>query len=152
MKTRSSSHAVFPRAGFTLTEVLMTLGLLVIVMGLGGQILRAVVLSSADSQRIENQTSALDAAALQLRKDVWHATAIATPDLSSAVLQTPDGAVRWTIQDQRLQRESGSLQTRWKLNAAGFSFSARSCALILRDDALHEIVAPSQLLLARTRP
>lgn len=141
------------RGAFTITEILMTLSLLVFVFAIGGQLFRSVVLLGAEIQRSSNQSASTDAALGQLRKDTWRATRIDVTGPGAVRLQTPDQAITWTIDaDHHLTRVADpSRPLHWPVDGKDWSFAARPGVLLLRDGSSHEVAIASQLMLGKAR-
>jgi prepilin-type N-terminal cleavage/methylation domain-containing protein len=136
---------------FTLTEVLMALSLLVIFMGLAGQLFKSSLMLSYDTPRKSDQSSRIDSAIFQLRRDVWNSPQITVPKPVQVDLESPDGKISWTINpDGDLTRSVPHGQPeQWKQIARTWSLATDGKCLTIADGSA-EMRLPSQILLSRT--
>jgi len=122
--------------GFTITEVLMTLSLLVIFFAAAGEVFRSTVLLGKSSQDLCDTASQADSALRQLRIDAWNARAISVPDPRSARISFADGtAITWQLDSQKsaIRIDAAGHSQRWENIAAGWSFTADADSLIVSD-------------------
>src|SRR5580704_1687215 len=86
------------KSGFTISELLMSLLILVIFFALAGELFNSSVLLSAAGEKLSNNSSRTDSALFQLRADVWNAKTISVSSAQSVDLSLADGTqVSWKI-------------------------------------------------------
>jgi prepilin-type N-terminal cleavage/methylation domain-containing protein len=137
--------------GFTITELLATLVLLVLFFSAAGELFRSTILLSSGSQELSNRASQIDSALFQLRRDVWNSAQIAATSPQSVDLSSPDGTkTAWTINPGSLTRTDARGQTeRWACVGNDWSFSTDAVSLTISDAASAPIRLPSQILLEK---
>lgn len=101
--------------GFTITEILATLGLLVIFFDAAGQVYRSTILLGAAGAQFSGQSARTDSAVRQLRRDVWNARQIAAADSHTLNLNSADGTqITWRFGSDGTSRTiSGSAPEHW---------------------------------------
>jgi prepilin-type N-terminal cleavage/methylation domain-containing protein len=116
-------------SGFTITELLIALGVLALFAVAATQLFYATMRLSRTSAERQDAASQFDSAVGALRADVWSAGEIAAPDSSTARV----GNVTWTVKDHTLTRDAGDSepQRRWEV-PPGVTFAAEPAALVLR--------------------
>ncbi|MGD0388239.1 MAG: hypothetical protein ABSC42_04710 [Tepidisphaeraceae bacterium] len=143
-----------PYPGFTLTEVVVSLILLVLFFSAAGELFRSTVLLSSGSQEFSNRASQIDSAVFQLRRDVWNSVQIAATSPQSVDLSFSDGTkTAWKIELGSLARTDPRGQTeRWQAVGNGWCFSTDGVSLTISDAAAAPIRLASQILLAERGP
>jgi prepilin-type N-terminal cleavage/methylation domain-containing protein len=142
------------KAGFTLTEVLISLALLLVFFDLAGELFNRTLHTSWASQKAENQASSVDAAVARMRGDVWRANRIDVSDARSARLTFGDGSsALWeTAADGSVQRTAGDGRERWDVSPADWTLAGGRATLtvVAREKAgTREMPLASQVVLAR---
>ena len=144
------------RPGFTITEILMALSLLILFFAAAGQVFRSTVLLSAAGSQLSDQTAQTDSALFQLRQDVWNSRSIITNDPHTVdFVSANDSPISWKIDSENsLTRTlAGSPPEHWNSVATNWSFSADRSMLVLSDGTPARICMISQILLAsRSQP
>jgi prepilin-type N-terminal cleavage/methylation domain-containing protein len=148
---RTSSRQ--PR-GFSLPELLVSLSLLMIFMGLAGPLFRSVFLSTSMAATMSDRSTQIDTAVDAIRRDVWGSQKISVEDRQHAKLTADDGRIiTWTLSsDGTLSRDDGGVK-QWQLGAAQFTFTSDSVSLTLTEARTPQptgVRFPSQLLLGRS--
>jgi len=135
--------------GFTITELLATLILLVMFFSAAGELFRSTILLSWGSQEFSNRGSQIDSALFQLCRDVWNSAQIAATNPRSVDLSSPDGTkTAWRIDLGSLTRTDARGQTeRWASVGNDWSFSTDGVSLTISDTAPAPTRLPSQVLL-----
>jgi hypothetical protein len=140
------------RRGFTILEVIMTLGLLVMFFAASGEVFRSTVLLSSAGENLSNQSSQIDSAVWQLRKDVWNSRSISVPATNSVELSIDDKtSILWKIDsagDLVRATPSGNPQ-RWPAIGTGWTFSTDAVSISISDGSSAPIRMISQVLLSR---
>ena len=138
-----------PYPGFTLTEVVVSLILLVLFFSAAGELFRSTVLLSSGSQEFSNRASQLDSAVFQLRRDVWNSSRIAASP-QSVDLSWPDGTTTaWKIDGGSLTRTDARGQTESRPAVGNdWSFSTDGVSLTISDGTAAPIRLASQILLS----
>jgi len=135
--------------GFTITELLATLILLVLFFAAAGELFKSTILLSSGSQEFSNRASQLDSAVFQLRRDVWNSPQIFVPKPTSADLDSSEGKISWTISpDGDIARIDFRGRTeRWNAIGRNWSLATDGICLMIRDGSA-EMCLPSQILLS----
>ena len=118
--------------GFTLTEMLVALGILSIFALAGTRLFHSTMRLSHDTAEEQNSIAAFDSAIASLRADVWTATGIeATAD--RVTLKGPSGqAIEWSYSGGKLKRTvTGLSSSEWPLSDA-VVFSSDETSLVIR--------------------
>jgi|GEM_PF-2508223 len=142
------------RRGYSLMELLIALGLIMIVMNSAGDLYRAVVNSGRDQGNLSNRASRIDTAVNVMRRDAWGCSRIAVTDGKSAQLSLPDGDVlTWRIDaDGNLSRTNAAgAHQEWSDIGRDWTFARDGVALTISNGDYHGITAirmTSQMLLA----
>jgi len=138
------------KKGFTLTELLVSLILLVLFFSAAGELFKSTILLSSGSQELSNRASQIDSALFQLRRDVWNSVQIAAAGPRSVDLSSPDGTkTAWRIDLGSLTRTDAGGQTeRWESVGDDWSFSTDGVSLTISDAASAPTRLASQILLA----
>jgi hypothetical protein len=144
------------RPGFTITELLISLSLLILFFAAAGQVFRSTVLLSAAGSQLSDLTAQTDSALFQLRQDVWNSRSINANDPHAVDLVLANGSpISWKIDSENSLTRTvvGSPPEHWNFSAAHWSFSAGRSTLILSDGTPARISMVSQILLAsRSQP
>jgi len=121
--------------GFTLTELLIALAVLMIFADAAGHVFFAVEKSYSDLSAYDALSSSLNAALSRLRIDCWDAK---TLDVQSRTvrLQTSAGKqIVWLIaDDQSMQRTQDGQTTNYDSAGHGLSFSHDGALLLVASD------------------
>jgi len=136
--------------GFTITEILMTLSLLVIFFAAAGEVFRSTVLLGKSSQDVCDTASQTDSAMRQLRIDVWNARAISVPDPRSARISAADGTtLLWQLdtQNNAIRADAAARTQQWDHIAANWSFTTDADSLVVSDNKSIPQRIISQILL-----
>ncbi|MGD0766614.1 MAG: hypothetical protein ABSB42_00165 [Tepidisphaeraceae bacterium] len=135
--------------GFTITELLATLILLVLFFAAAGELFKSTILLSSGSQEFSNRASQLDSAVFQLRRDVWNSSRIAASP-QSVDLSWPDGTTTaWKIDGGSLTRTDARGQTESRPAVGNdWSFSTDGVSLTISDGTAAPIRLASQILLS----
>jgi prepilin-type N-terminal cleavage/methylation domain-containing protein len=144
---RLKIHA--PR-GFTITEILITLSLLVIFFATAGEVFRSTILLGKSSQDVCDTASQIDSALRQLRIDAWNARAISVPDPRSAQISLADGAtITWQLdaQNSAVRTDAARHAQQWNEISARWSFAADAHSLVVSDGKSAPQRIISQILL-----
>jgi type II secretory pathway component PulJ len=142
------------RAAFTLYEVLVTLGLTTIFLGIAGELFNANFKVIGKTEVLSRQTAQIDSAVFRLRRDVWSAGQITLNNPNSVDLTDPSGSkVSWQVLSSgAVQRtDAAGHTTTWTL-AAPWAFSADDSSLSVSDaksSGAKSVRLVSQVLLAR---
>ncbi len=150
----------FHRRGLTLAHVLVALALLSAFSLAATELLRSTLRVSRDSNEMSGLSARFDAAVVQLRRDVWNAAKLKTPDERTARVENADGGiVTWAVTEQGgfVRTESVADKTdrqEWPAVAAGISFEIDGPVLLLAEAADgrgdgRKIPFVSQIALAR---
>ena len=151
---RDSRH--HPRRGaFTITELLIAIGVLAVFAAAATQLFYATMRVNRTSAERQDAAGTFDAAVAAMRADAWTAPQITSPDDGTARL----GKVTWTAEDSTLTRDAGDGQParRWELPSR-VTFAGEPAAVVMRlAPALNvrggDVRMVSQpLLLARMKP
>jgi prepilin-type N-terminal cleavage/methylation domain-containing protein len=131
MIRRSSRHRC---RAFTITELLIAIGILGIFAAVATQVFYATFRVGAASAKNQDAAGTFDSALSALRADAWVASEIAAPDPATAKL----AKITWTIKDSVLTRDAGgnpdaagARPRTWPV-PAGTTFVADGASLILR--------------------
>ena len=141
------------RRGFTMTEMLMTLSILVIFFGFSGEVFKSTVLLSSASQNLCDRTSQIDSALRQLRMDVWNCRSMTLSDPRSLDFSISDGTkVSWKIDSLNgVERtDAAGHAERWDAVGVGWTFSTDKVSLALSDGSSAPMRIVSQILLAQS--
>jgi prepilin-type N-terminal cleavage/methylation domain-containing protein len=135
--------------GFTLTEILVTLILLLLFFSAAGELFRSTILLSWGSQEFSNRASKFDSAVFQLRRDAWNSSRIVATGPQSVDLTGPDGTqTAWKIDRGSLTRTDPRSRTeRWEFIGDDWSFSTDGVSLTISDGASAPMRLASQILL-----
>jgi hypothetical protein len=127
------SHRI--HRGFTITELLATLGLLVIFFDAAGRVFRASVDVSRTGQEFTDQSSRTDSAMLQLRRDVWNAKQVRADDSRRIELTSADGnQITWKFGDDGITRSGSSVSSQhWADACENYTASVSGAYLDIRD-------------------
>ena len=111
---------------FTLTEILVAIGLIVFFTNLSTQLFRETMDSMYAARQYQNQSARIDSAVAKLGQDVWNATSITTPDDKTAQLTEAEGrTVAWTVRpDGTLVRTSGPSDLYYQVPGSDWHFKA----------------------------
>ena len=136
--------------GFTITELLATLILLVLFFAAAGELFKSTILLSSGSQEFSNRASQFDSAIFQLRRDVWNSSRI-TASPQSVDLSLPDGTTTaWKIDGASLTRTDARGQTeRYEAVGNDWSLCTDGVSLTISDAASAPLRLPSQILLSK---
>ncbi len=147
------------RRAFTLTEILMTLSLLVVVGLVLDQVFHATVTAWTDTDQTTRQYASVDSVISALRTDTWHASQITVSDSKHASLSLPDNSkITWIFSPDgdATRTDSSGHRTHWPSITSAWNFSADPATLTVTSNASSEkqqIRLISQVLLAaRSRP
>jgi len=142
------------RCGYSLMELMVSIGVLMIAMDISVQLGRSVIRAGANNRTMNDQSSRIDAAVATLRGDVWGASRIDVVD-SRTVRLSRGGALAatWTIAaDDSVQRTDASGQVRqWPGIGKNWTFARDGAALTISDGVSQGATAMrcvSQVLLA----
>jgi prepilin-type N-terminal cleavage/methylation domain-containing protein len=141
------------RRGFTMTEILMTLSILVIFFGFSGEVFKSTVLLSSASQTVCDHASRIDFVLRLLRADVWNCRSMTLSDPRSLELLIADGTkVSWKIDPQNcvVRTDAAGHEERWDSIGAGWTFSTDKVSLAISDGSSAPIRVVSQVLLAQS--
>lgn len=139
------------RPGFTILEILMALGLLVIFFGVAGELFKSTMMLGYDSGQLSNQNSRIDSAIFQLRRDVWNSSRMTVSGKKSLDLDSSDGIkISWNIDQENgvTRTDAQGRSERWEGIGENWSLAADGPCLSIRDAAA-EICLPSEILLSR---
>ncbi|MDP9173480.1 MAG: hypothetical protein M3O30_06395 [Planctomycetota bacterium] len=142
------------RPAFSLMEMLLALGLIVIAFGLGTELCSSMLNLWAQTAKLNDRTNRIDSAALRMRNDVWGSSDIRVGDPQTAVVTLGDNTIStWHIEaDGKLQRTDALAQNQnWDVDAKGWHFQREGPSLVVIDDKAVSAVpmqAVSQVLLA----
>lgn len=140
------------RRGFTMPEMLVVIGLVAFVGLVSMQLFRATLRvwrQSADEQAAQAR---FDQAVGQLRRDVWSARSLQTPDAHSLEIQESAGTVHWEADStEGLSRKSErhADDRRWT-RLGKLSFEASGPTLIVRLEPTHEEAGGRMVLISQT--
>jgi prepilin-type N-terminal cleavage/methylation domain-containing protein len=95
------------KSGFTLTEVIMALSMLVIFFAVSGQLFRSTMMLGWAGTKASDRASRVDFAMERLRADAWGAQTITVPSPQTVTFSEAGGtSVSWKIEsDDRLVRQ-----------------------------------------------
>ena len=146
-------------SGFVLIEILVVLGMVAFVSIVATRLFRATLRTWRDSAQSQSAQARFDQAVGQLRRDVWSATSIETPNDRETILQTPEGRIEWhAIDPAGLARSTTADpvdRRRWE-GLGNLTFTPRGPTLIVRlkpdpQEAGGDMVLASQPLLLAGR-
>ena len=140
------------KSGFTLTEVIMALSLLVIFFAVSGELFRSTMMLGWAGTKASDRASRTDDVMERLRADAWGARAITVASQQSVTFGEAGGtSVSWKIEsDDRLvrQQDQNPPQT---FDGVGekWSFSGDAISLRVSDGSATPERLASQVLLAK---
>lgn len=145
--------------GFTLLEIIVVIGLVAVVGLVSTQVFVATLRVWKTSAREQATQSRFDLAVGQLRRDVWSASAIESPNPASLEIQNPAGLIHWTADPQHgLRRSSDRPEDLRQWPELGrMKFKAEGPMLNIRLEPTHEeaggqMVLVSQSMMLAGRP
>jgi prepilin-type N-terminal cleavage/methylation domain-containing protein len=123
------------RAGYSLIELLMSISILVVVMNMSTELFRTVLRTGQDNQSLASETSRVDMAIAQLRRDVWGSGHITVADPHAVTVQLAGSdAVHWAITPDSVQRTApDGTVTQWPGIGSAWAFSTDPGALTVTD-------------------
>lgn len=144
------------KKGFTITEILMSLSLLIVFFAIAGEVFRSTVLLSSAGADVSDRAIRADFAITQLRADAWNAASIAVSSPRSVGFVAGNGRrIAWKIdsEDRLVRQENQNTPKTFDGLGKNWSFSSDGVSLIVPDGSPAPVRLVSQILLAeRTRP
>ena len=116
--------------GFTLTEMLGVLILLVAFGLIAGRLFHTTVKLSHETAEGQNAAASFNSAISALRSDVWAARDMIVTDPKTATITLGDGKATWTIAGAALTRTHGSDVDHWEI-PSGATFAADGAAIVV---------------------
>ena len=135
--------------GFTITEVLMTLSLLVMFFAAAGEMFKSTVLVDRESQVFSDRASRVDSAMFQLRRDVWGSGRVAARG-RWVELANSGGEIVWRIDSDGgvTRTDVGGHVTRWEGIAGKWTLGGDGVGVTISDGGEVPVRLVSQVLLA----
>jgi prepilin-type N-terminal cleavage/methylation domain-containing protein len=100
--------------GFTLTEVLASLALLIIFFDVAGHLFRSTILLGESCQSVSNDSARIDSAVFRLRADVWNAKQLDSPQNGTIQITSADGQqISWRFDADGITRKSANAAEQW---------------------------------------
>jgi prepilin-type N-terminal cleavage/methylation domain-containing protein len=140
------------RRGFTLTELIVVIGLVAFAGLVSVRIFRATLHVWKESASEQAAQSRFDQAVGQLRRDLWSATSIDSPDASALEIRTPGGIVHWKADQSAGLSRSGDRPAdgrHWS-GLGKLSFEAHGPVLVLRLAPTHEEAGGQMALMSQS--
>jgi prepilin-type N-terminal cleavage/methylation domain-containing protein len=130
------------KSAFTLIEMLFVVALLSVAMLLQVRVFRATMRVITDTPAVTNMQAGIENMTASLRRDVWSATKIDTPDPSTVILTLSNGTTaRWQLGAESVVRQVDEpnpvTPQRWLLPFA-LQAQRQGGALLLRSTSIHE--------------
>jgi prepilin-type N-terminal cleavage/methylation domain-containing protein len=122
-------------SGFSIPEILVALGLLVIFMAMTGPLFRSVFQTTSEAAKTSDRSAQLDAAVNAIRRDVWDSRAILLKDPRHVEMTASDGhMVFWNLSpDGTIKRQAGGAAS-WGPGKGKFTFSADQMSVTLAEE------------------
>jgi len=130
------------KSAFTLIEMLFVIVLLGIAMPLQVRVFRTTMRVITDTPAFTNMQASIENMVASLRRDVWGATKIETPDPATIILTLSNGTTaRWQLGADGVVRQidgpNPATPQRWLIPFA-LQAQRQGGALLLRSISIHE--------------
>jgi type II secretory pathway pseudopilin PulG len=110
--------------GYLLPELMIVLGLVVVAGSLAIHLTHWSLGYLSATQIADSRNAALDQCVAQLRRDVWKASEIATPDATTLLLDAGIDPITWQFAADGLVTRTQAKQSQtWEAGAAGASIT-----------------------------
>ena len=152
---RRRPRGVFERAGFSLLEMLITIGLVAIFIVLAGKLFTTTLRLTRTSNDAARTVSAYEASVAALRRDAWGATEVtALPEGGGVRVARGDAeAVTWSSDGEgALVRREGQSVQRWPEVGAKLTLHPDDAGVLVRGDEDELRLASEVLLLRKGTP
>ncbi|MGN6507083.1 MAG: PulJ/GspJ family protein [Tepidisphaeraceae bacterium] len=126
-----------PRKGFMIAEMLVTIGILIVVVGLAMRVFASDLRTGWELSESSRREMAEDRALQRLRRDVESAM---QPHIERGELVA--AGVRWRIDKAALVRQSGSRVDRYESFAVSPVFTSSSGLIVLHIGEFEQAFAP----------
>jgi type II secretory pathway pseudopilin PulG len=123
------------RHGLTLIDMLIAIGLISIFSVLAVKLVATSMRVSNEATRTQDLSSRFDSAVSQLRRDVWGAAKLESPDGKSIqISRDGEPAISWKILDDgTISRVAPDVQQQWAKVGAGMTVKIEGSLVILAE-------------------